>query len=136
MPGKTRIAMALAAGFAVLAAAGGGAAATTTYHSPQAVTGPTIQGGADGLPHELLCPPDESVYSGGFSVTPGENRTLDRQPTDVLENRPNEDATGWIVAVRRDDCPPAKGADGEHRHANLTLHVVCTDGQNNTSLGG
>ncbi|MGW2250596.1 hypothetical protein ACWCXH_10380 [Kitasatospora sp. NPDC001660] len=135
MPSKIRIAMAVAAGVVVLAATSGSAAATPSPLAPQAVAGPTIQGGADGKPHELLCPPDESVYGGGFSVTPGENRRLDRHPTDVLESRPNDDATGWIVAVRKDDCPP-EGGKGEPRPANLTIRIVCTDGENNTSLGG
>ncbi|RKE20068.1 hypothetical protein [Streptomyces sp. TLI_171] len=135
MLSRTGIAVAVAAGVVVLAATNGTAAATASVQPPQAVTGPTLRGGADGLPHELLCPPDESIYSGGFTVSPGENRILDRLATDVLENRPNEDATGWIVAVRRDDCPP-EGARGGSRHADLTIHLVCTDGQNNTSLGG
>lgn len=135
MPNKTRIATALAAGAAVLAATGGSAAATTSLLAPQAVTGPTIPGGADGKPHELLCPADESVYGGGFSITPGENRQLDRWPTDVLESRPNDEATGWIVTVRRNDCPP-EGAKGEPRPADLTIRIVCTDGENNVSLGG
>ncbi|MFF3110365.1 hypothetical protein ACFVSN_14325 [Kitasatospora sp. NPDC057904] len=135
MPRKTRIAVTLVTGVVVLAATSGSAAATTSILAPQSVTGPTLRGGADGKPHELLCPPDESVYGGGFSITPGENRRLDRQTTDVLENRPNDDATGWIVAVRKDDCPP-EGQKGEPRPADLTIRIVCTDGENNTSLGG
>ncbi|GAA2090618.1 hypothetical protein GCM10009759_14290 [Kitasatospora saccharophila] len=135
MPSRTTIAMAAAAGVAVLVATSGSAAADPSLLPPQAVTGPTVQGGADGMPHELLCPSDESIYSGGFSITPGENRQLSRWPADVLESRPNDDATGWIVTVRKDDCPP-EGVEGGSRPANLTIRIVCTDGQNNVSLGG
>ncbi|MGK4579529.1 hypothetical protein [Kitasatospora sp. HPMI-4] len=126
---KIRIAMAVAASAVVLAATSGGAAATPRQltQPPRVVTGEVIQGGADGKPHELLCPPEENVYGGGFSVTPGENRRLDWQSTDVLESRPNDAATGWIVSVRKYDCPP-EGAKGAHRPANLTLRVLCTEG--------
>ncbi|MFB7666940.1 hypothetical protein ACFC1R_23825 [Kitasatospora sp. NPDC056138] len=135
MSSKKRIVMAAAAGVFVLAATSGSAAATPSMLAPHAVAGDTIQGGADGKPHELLCPPDENVYGGGFSVTPSANRRLDERPTDVLESRPNDDATGWIVAVRKSDCPP-DGQHGDSKPANLTIHIVCTEGEYNTSLGG
>ncbi|GAA2262856.1 MULTISPECIES: hypothetical protein [Kitasatospora] len=130
---KSGIAMAAAATAALLAATSGGAAATTRATvQPHTVTGDVIEGGADGKPHLLLCPPEENAFGGGFSVTPGAGRRLDRQPTDVLEDHPNDNGSGWIVAVRKYDCPP-EGVEGRPRPANLTIRVVCTEGENTPS---
>jgi len=83
---------------------------------PQAVSGTTISRGADGLEHTLMCPPDENVLGGGFTVS---------APADVLTSRSTEDATGWIVAVRK-SLRPVNGHAGP---ADLTVQVVCTEGE-------
>lgn len=70
--------------------------------TPVAVTGPVIHGGADGKEHTLMCPPDENAMGGGFKLSGRDGRELGDTPSDVLESRPTDDATGWIVAVRKD----------------------------------
>ncbi|GAB2724270.1 hypothetical protein [Kitasatospora kifunensis] len=133
MLSKTRIAVAAAAGATILATTSGAALAAPRLVQPQTVTTPVIEGGADGKPHLLLCPPDENVFSGGYLVTPGAGRMLDREPADVLESRANEDATGWIIAVRKNDAP-TRG--GESSPANLTIRIVCTQGENTPTPSG
>jgi hypothetical protein len=92
---------------------------------PQAVSGTTISRGADGLEHTLMCPPDENVLGGGFTVSAPAGRQLDAVPADVLTSRSTEDATGWIVAVRK-SLRPVNGHAGP---ADLTVQVVCTEGE-------
>ena len=93
--------------------------------TPRAVSGPVISGGADGAEHTLMCPPDESVLGGGFTVSAPAGRELDVFPGDVLTSRSTADATGWIVAVRKSLRPDA-GVAGP---ADLTIQTVCTEGE-------
>jgi hypothetical protein len=90
---------------------------------PQATPGQVIAGGADGTPRTLLCPPEESVMSGGYVLSAPHGGRLGGTPADLLESRPTADATGWTIAVRKDL------ADGR-TEADLTLYVVCTQGEN------
>lgn len=87
--------------------------------------GPTISHGADGTEQTLMCPPDENVLGGGFTVSAPAGRTLDSAPGDVITSRPDPDATGWIVAVHKSLEPLAHAA----APADLTLYVVCTEGE-------
>ncbi|MEY9943026.1 hypothetical protein [Kitasatospora sp. GAS1066B] len=96
---------------------------------PHTVSGEVIKNGADGTERTLMCPPEENVMGGGFSVSPGAGRHLESTPADVLTSRPTADATGWIVAVRKQDLSAAgNGAEP----ADLTLQVVCTEGESST----
>ncbi|MFE0463161.1 hypothetical protein ACFW1A_28300 [Kitasatospora sp. NPDC058965] len=135
-----RIALAVSAAVAVLATTGGSAAAAPRAAvQPQTVTGAVIPGGADGTPHELACPSEENVYGGGFSITPAAGERLDRIPADVVESRPNADATGWIVAVRKGEDPGGEDARTDHprfKPADLTIRIVCTEGENDPTPGG
>jgi hypothetical protein len=88
-------------------------------------TGPTISHGADGTEQTLMCPPEENVLSGGFTVSAPSSRTLDAEPGDVLTSRPTADATGWIVAVNKSLRPASDAA----APADITLYVVCTEGE-------
>ncbi|MBH1936637.1 hypothetical protein I5Q34_20545 [Streptomyces sp. AV19] len=126
---KSGIAMAVVAGIVLIAATSGGGAAAPlhTGNAPHAVTGPVIPGGADGRPRLLQCPPSEWAYGGGYSVTPAAGRQLAPQATDVVESHPNDNGTGWIVAVRKDHYRTPWGI--ESSPANLTVHAVCTEGQ-------
>lgn len=102
------------------------AAVLRTDFQPHAVTGATIREGADGAEHTLMCPPDENVLSGGYTVSAPTGRELDGAPGDVLTDRPTTDATGWIVAVRKS---LRAHHDGLREPAELTLQVVCTEGE-------
>lgn len=115
----------------VAMACGAAPAAAQTTVQPQAVPGDVIKGGADGTPQTLMCPPEELVLSGGYTLTAPDGRTLGHVPADVLETRPTADATGWIVAVRKDLAPTGRGHHrGAHgTPADLTLYVVCTQGE-------
>ncbi|MFC8722360.1 hypothetical protein [Kitasatospora sp. NPDC057198] len=119
------MAVAAAAAFATVAC-GSAAASPRAGQPPHAVTGPVISGGADGTPHLLQCPPGEWAYGGGFDISPAPGGSLDPVPADVLENRPNDNGSAWIVTVRKNDCPDGTG---RVRPADLTVHVVCTEGQ-------
>lgn len=114
----------LAAATTLLAAL---AAATPAHADSQSRTtmGPTISKGADGTEQTLMCPPDENVLGGGFTVSAPAGRTLDSEPGDVITSRPDPDATGWIVAVRKSLAPLSRAA----APADLTLYVVCTEGE-------
>jgi hypothetical protein len=93
---------------------------------PRAVTGVTLLEGADGNEHTLMCPPDESVLGGGYTLSAPAGRSLAAAPADVLASRPTADATGWTVAVRKLLAPAeGRGADP----AALTLQLVCTEGE-------
>ncbi|UWE14091.1 hypothetical protein [Actinacidiphila bryophytorum] len=121
------------AGISMLAVtAGGGATAVAqTTVQPQAVQGGVIKGGADGTPRTLMCPPEENVLSGGFALSAPDGRLLGHVPADLVESRPTEDATGWVVTVRKDLTPEGRGRHkGRIDPADLTLWVVCTQGEN------
>ena len=102
------------------------AAATPAHADSQsrATAGPTISHGVDGTEQTLMCPPDENVLGGGFTVSAPSGRTLGAEPGDVLTSRPTPDATGWIVAVKKSLRPASHGGP-----ADLTLYVVCTEGE-------
>lgn len=124
---------AAAAGTSVLVVtAGSGATAVAqTTVQPQAVRGGLIKGGADGSRHTLMCPPEENALSGGFSLSAPEGRRLGHVPADLTESRPTEDATGWVVTVRKDLAPDGRSRPSAHGGpADLTLYVVCTQGEN------
>jgi hypothetical protein len=106
------------------------AAVVRADFQPHAVTGATLERGADGAEHTFMCPPDENVLGGGFTVSAPAGRALDPAPADVLTTRPTADATGWIVAVRK-SLRPAAGAGAP---ADLTVQLVCTEGE--TTPGG
>ncbi|MEE4544425.1 hypothetical protein V2S66_20905 [Streptomyces sp. V4-01] len=133
MISRTRNHMAVAAGVAVLAFLAGGSATAAPQNTvqPQAVPGGVIAGGADGAPRTLLCPPEENAMGGGFAVSAPHGGQLDATPTDVLENHPNADSTGWVVSVRKN----ATVGQGHQRlqAADLTVYVVCTQGENTPS---
>lgn len=119
-----------AAAGALLAAAVGTPASATALHAdfqPHAVVGATISRGADGAEQTLMCPPDENVLSGGFTVSAPSGRKLGPTPADVLTSRPTDDATGWIVAVRKSLRPTTRGAAAGP--ADLTVQAVCTEGE-------
>ena len=115
---------------ALLAAAAGTPAYATALHAdmqPHAVAGATIARGADGTEQTLMCPPDENVLSGGFTVSAPSGRELGAAPTDVLTSRPTADATGWIVAVGKSLRPTTRGSATSP--ADLTIQAVCTEGE-------
>lgn len=122
---------AVAMGTSVLVVVAGGATAVAqTTVQPQAVPGGVIRGGADGSPRTLMCPPEENVLSGGFALSAPQGRTLGHAPADLVESRPTEDATGWIVTVRKDLAPAGRSRPAHGTPADLTLYVVCTQGEN------
>lgn len=126
-----RAAAAVGISMLVVTAGGGATAVAQTTVQPQAVQGAVIKGGADGTPRTLMCPPEENVLSGGFALSAPEGRRLGHVPADLVESRPTEDATGWVVAVRKDLTP--EGRDRHPGHAgpaDLTVWVVCTQGEN------
>jgi hypothetical protein len=113
---------------ALFAAAVGAPAYATVLgadFSPHAVSGPAVSRGADGAEHTLMCPPDENVLGGGFTVSAPAGRELEATPGDVLTSRSTADATGWIVAVRKSLRPVA----GVAEPADLTVQAVCTEGE-------
>jgi len=119
-----------AAAGALLAAAVSTPAYATVLHAdfqPHAIVGATIGRGADGTEQTLMCPPDENVLSGGFTVSAPSGRTLDSAAGDVSTSRPTADATGWIVAVRKSLQPTTPG--GATYPADLTIQAVCTEGE-------
>ncbi|WP_327287197.1 hypothetical protein [Streptomyces sp. NBC_01198] len=126
-----RAAAAVGTSVLVVMAGGGTTAVAQTTVQPQAVQGGVIRGGADGSPRTLMCPPEENVLSGGFALSAPRGRTLGHTSADLVESRPTPDATGWTVAVRKDLARDARSRPG-HRGtaADLTLFVVCTQGEN------
>ncbi|WP_042369444.1 hypothetical protein [Streptacidiphilus neutrinimicus] len=130
-PNPSRAALAAAATALLLLTSGGGAQAAGTPGTPRAmqphaVIGRLIPGGADGTEHSLMCPPDENVLGGGFTVSAPPGRQLAPTPDDVLSSRPTADATGWTVAV--DKATLARHNEATEP-ADLTLQIVCTEGQ-------
>jgi hypothetical protein len=111
--------------FAAAAGAPAYATALGADFTPRAVSGPVVAHGADGAEHTLMCPPEESVLGGGFTVSAPVGRELDATPSDVLTSRSTPDATGWIVAVRK-SLRPAAGVAGP---ADLSIQAVCTEGE-------
>lgn len=133
MISKTLRRAAAAAGTSVLVVTlgGGTTAVAQTTVQPQAVTGSVIKGGADGIPRTLMCPPEENVLSGGFALSAPGGRSLGHVPSDLLVSRPTPDATGWVVAVHKTLAPDTRGRPAGHSDpADLTLYVVCTQGEN------
>ncbi|WP_042381848.1 hypothetical protein [Streptacidiphilus melanogenes] len=125
-PSRAALTAAAAALLVLAAAADGQAADARRSMQPHAVTGVLIPGGADGTEHSLMCPPDENVLGGGFTVSAPPGRHLAPTPDDVLSSRPTADATGWTVAVAKTTLPQ-RGEAAEP--ADLTLQIVCTEGQ-------
>ncbi|MFC9925887.1 hypothetical protein [Streptomyces sp. NPDC127190] len=125
-----RASLAAAAAFALLGCAAAPALAADPPQPPREITGPVLRGGADGTRHELFCPAMQHVYGGGYSLSASKpDTTLSDEPADVLENRPNDTATGWIVAVHKTTWwhPRRAGAKHEAGPADLTLHITCSD---------
>jgi len=116
---------AVAALFAAAVAAPAQAAALHADFNPRSITGPTISQGANGAERTLMCPPEENVLAGGFTVSAPAGRELGAKPTDLISSRPDADATGWIVAVRKS---LASGRGRTAAPADLTLQIVCTEG--------
>jgi hypothetical protein len=127
MPG-TRTPLAVTAGALTLLFC---AAAPTAAEPqpPQHTAAPVIHGGADGSRHEVFCPGMQHVESGGYVLTAKSGTKLSEVPADVIENRPNDHATGWILAVRKTTRRYlAYGVLGQEAGpADLTIHLVCTD---------
>lgn len=128
---RTRAAVAVVAGVAALLGPAATQATALPLEPPQTlhVAGRVIPGGADGRPHELFCPAPQSAFSGGFAISASKGARLAPEPTDLLESRPNDDATGWIVTVRKQQIRP--GGTPRHPHtgpADLVIHLACTEG--------
>lgn len=111
--------------FAAAVAAPAQAALVHADFNPRSITGPTISQGANGAERTLMCPPEENVLSGGFTLSAPAGHRLDGRPSDVISSRPDADATGWIVAVKK-----SLESAGNHPAvpADLTLQIVCTEG--------
>jgi hypothetical protein len=102
--------------------------------------GELIPGGADGTPHEVFCPNTQHAYGGGFTLSAREGTRLSEHPAaDVRENRPNDNATGWIVTVHKitrwqQPQHEQHGPTGKDNNkpddagpADLTIHLTCSD---------
>ncbi|MDQ0993608.1 hypothetical protein [Streptomyces sp. V3I7] len=125
MPTARTVLTATVAATALLGCAVAPAAALADPPQPPRHLSKLIRGGADGRPHEVFCPSMQHIYSGGFTLTAASGTRLSTEPADVLESRPNDHATGWIVTVR-------KAQVWRYRHhrsgpADLTVHLACTD---------
>lgn len=117
---------AVAALFAAAVAAPAQAAALHADFNPRSITGPTIHQGANGAERTLMCPPEENVLGGGFTVSAPAGHRLSGMPGDVISSRPDADATGWIVAVGK-SLEPINGHAAAA--ADLTVQIVCTEGE-------
>ncbi|MEV0634066.1 hypothetical protein AB0I77_03635 [Streptomyces sp. NPDC050619] len=95
---------------------------------PHHITGKVIKGGADGRPHQLFCPAPQNAYSGGYTVSASQGARFAPEPTDVIESRPNANANGWIVTVRKQQIRSGDYGKSEATPADLVIHVVCTEG--------
>lgn len=133
MVSKPRLALAAVASVLLVAGTCSSAVAAQTRRGfqPHAITGAVISHGADGAEHTLMCPPDENVLGGGFTLSTQPGRHLSHTPSDVLANRPTDDATGWTVAVSKSTF---RHQGGHAEPADLTLQIVCTEGE--TTPGG
>ncbi|MGW0767364.1 hypothetical protein [Streptomyces sp. NPDC002676] len=150
MPG-TRMPLAAAGALALLCCVAAPAAADPP-EPPMEVGGTLIHAGADGSPREVFCPAMQHVFGGGFALTASNGNRLSLEPADLIESRPNDHATGWIVAVRKTQLSQAqwnqlygighdnglgvsigvsKSSDKRGGHnagpADLTIHLVCSD---------
>jgi hypothetical protein len=126
-----RAAAAVGVSMLVVTVGGGATAVAQTTVQPQAVQGGVVAGGADGSPRTLMCPPEENVLGGGFALSAPDGRRLGTVPADLVESRPTEDATGWVVAVRKGLAPDRRDRHAGHADpADLTIWVVCTQGEN------
>ncbi|MFG2881472.1 hypothetical protein ACGFYV_03975 [Streptomyces sp. NPDC048297] len=101
---------------------------------PMHMSSGLIKGGADGRPHEFECPAMQHLFSGGYRLSARPGHKLGSDPADVIENRANDNATGWIVTVRKQQVvAPARGKNRPTTGAtaasaaDLTIHVVCSD---------
>ncbi|WP_031516727.1 hypothetical protein [Streptomyces sp. NRRL F-5123] len=129
-----RAAAAVGVSMLVVTAGGGATAVAQTTVQPQAVQGGVVTGGADGSPRTLMCPPEENVLSGGFALSAPAGRRLGTVPADLVQSRPTEDATGWVIAVRKDLAPDRRDRHAGHGGpADLTMWVVCTQGESTPS---
>ncbi|WBO63216.1 hypothetical protein [Streptomyces camelliae] len=150
---RVRVPLAAAGALALLGCAVAPATALADPpQPPHEITGQLIPGGADGTRHEVLCPPQQHAYGGGYALSARTGTRLSEDsPADVWENRPNDNASGWIVTVRKTTWlqqpqqpqkPKPKPQHEQHeqhrpdggseeRHdagpADLTLHVTCSD---------
>ncbi|MDR3083859.1 MAG: hypothetical protein LBV60_23580 [Streptomyces sp.] len=128
---STRTAVTAVAGVAALLGPAAAQATALSLEPPQTlhVAGRVIPGGADGRPHELFCPAPQSAFSGGFAISASKGSRLAPKPADVLQSRPNDNATGWIVTVRKQQIRPERNP--RHLHtgpADLVIHLTCTEG--------
>ena len=127
MPGTHTHLAAAAGALTLLCCAAAPAAADP--QPPQHLAGPVLRGGADGSGHQVFCPGMQHVQSGGYVLTAQSGTKLSDVPADVIENRPNSHATGWIVSVRKSTWSD-QGYGENHQDAgpaDLTIHLVCTD---------
>jgi hypothetical protein len=125
----TRAALAAVASAVTLLGLCSAPAAADPPQPPRHISGKVIRGGADGRPHELICPAPFQAYSGGFTVKARKDARFVEEPADLLESRPNDTATGWIVAVRKGQLLPSPHHHRAHPRiepADLVVHVVCT----------
>ncbi|MFI9154321.1 hypothetical protein [Streptomyces sp. NPDC053367] len=125
----TRAALAAAAGAVALLGLCVTPAAADPPQPPRHITGKVIPGGADGRPHELFCPAPFHAYSGGFTLKARKGARFLKEAADLLESRPNDTATGWIVTVRKGQVLPSPHHHRAHPRiepADLVVHVVCT----------
>ncbi|WP_316752621.1 hypothetical protein [Streptomyces herbicida] len=83
-----------------------------------------VPGGADGRPHEALCPAAQHAYSGGYTISAKQDAVLGTDRTDVTEDRMNDHATGWIITVRKAQTWPFLKRSAP---ADLTIHIACSD---------
>ncbi|MFI7297513.1 hypothetical protein [Streptomyces sp. NPDC050121] len=141
MTTTTRVPLAAAGALALLGCTVAPAAALAdSPQPPRHIVGELIPGGADGTRHEVFCPDTQHVYGGGFSLSARNGTQLSEDAAaDVQENRPNDNATGWIVTVhkitwwqrpRHGQRGPAGGdkkKGGDAGPADLTIHLTCSD---------
>ncbi|MGW0878278.1 hypothetical protein [Streptomyces sp. NPDC002671] len=126
MPG-TRMPLAAAGALALLCFVAAPAAADPP-EPPMEVGGTLIHAGADGSPREVFCPAMQHVFGGGFALTASNGNRLSKEPADLIESRPNDHATGWIVAVRKTQLTNQLPVIGHNAGpADLTIHLVCSD---------
>ncbi|MFI2205996.1 hypothetical protein ACH47Z_35535 [Streptomyces sp. NPDC020192] len=154
----TRVPLAAAGALALLGyAAAPASALADPPEPPQHIAATLIPGGADGTRHEVFCPATQHAYGGGYTLSaPKGTRLSEDAPADVWENRPNDNASGWIVTVRKTTWwqqQPSNEQHGQHgqheqhwpdgtdknkdkdkdkkQHeagpADLTIHLTCSD---------
>ncbi|WP_330460357.1 hypothetical protein OIB37_27890 [Streptomyces sp. NBC_00820] len=103
-------------------------AAADPPQPPMHMSGALLVGGADGRRHELDCPAMQHVESGGYTLSAGSGRRLGKEAADLIESRPNDLASGWIIAVRKPQVwHTTQGKERPAGAADLRIHLVCTD---------